>query len=45
MTKLLVIWGFEHVEPLADMLRKDCGTVERVDYRQQQWYQAGLFAD
>jgi hypothetical protein len=44
-TNLLVICGFEHVEPLADMLREDCDTVERVDYRQQQWYQAGLFAD
>jgi aldehyde:ferredoxin oxidoreductase len=44
-TRCLVICGFEHVEPLADTLRKDCNTVERVDYRQQQWYQAGLFAE
>jgi hypothetical protein len=43
--KFLVICGFEHVEPLADMLREDCDTVERVDYRKRQWYQAGLFAD
>lgn len=44
-TKYLVICGFEHMQPLADMLREDCETVERVDYRQQQWYQAGLFAE
>ena len=44
-TKYLVICGFEHVEPLSDMFGEDCKTVERVDYRQQQWYQAGVFAE
>jgi hypothetical protein len=44
-TKYLVVCGFEHMEPLAGMLRKDCNTIELVDYRQQEWYQAGVFAD
>jgi hypothetical protein len=43
-TKYLVICGFEHAAPIADTLREDCKTIERVDYRQQEWYQDGVFA-
>ena len=44
-TKYLVVCGFQHVEPLAGMLSKDCNTIELVDYRQRGWYQAGVFAE
>jgi hypothetical protein len=44
-TKYLVVCGFEHMEPLAGILSKECNNIELVDYRQRGWYQAGVFAE
>jgi len=44
-TRYLVVCGFEHMEPLAEGLKKDCNTIEIIDYRQRGWYQAGVFAE
>lgn len=44
-TRYLIVCGFEHMKPLAEGLRKDCNTIEIIDYRQREWYQAGVFAE
>ena len=44
-TRYLVVCGFEHMEPLAEGLKQDCNTIEIIDYRQREWYQAGVFAE
>jgi len=44
-TKYMVICGFEHLEPLAEVLGKDCNALEFVDYRQEEWYDAEVFAE
>ena len=44
-TRALVICGFDHVGALAETLSEDCKTIRLVDYRQQRWYQAGVFAE
>ena len=44
-TRYLVVCGFEHMERLAEGLKKGCNTIEIIDYRQREWYQAGMFAE
>lgn len=42
---VLVICGFAHMNPIADLLRRDCADVVIVDYRKTDWYQTGVFAE
>jgi hypothetical protein len=41
---LLIICGFAHMQQLADVLRQD-DTVQQWDYRNLDWYHAGVFAE
>jgi len=43
--RYIVVCGFEHMEPLAEMLAKTCKSVEMVDYRKQKWYDKEAFAN
>jgi len=41
----LAICGFEHMEPLAGLLRMDGVAAETVDYRKMDWYRPGVFSE
>jgi aldehyde:ferredoxin oxidoreductase len=41
---VLAVCGFEHMEPLAELLRIDGVAAETVDYRKMDWYRAGVFS-
>jgi hypothetical protein len=43
--RYIVVCGFEHMEPLAEMLAKTCKSVESVDYRKHKWYDEEVFAN
>jgi hypothetical protein len=40
---ILVVCGFDHMQPLSDLLRRGTTDVKIVDYRQDNWYQPGIF--
>jgi hypothetical protein len=42
---LLIVCGFEHLQPLSDLLRRGGTTVAPVDYRELDWYQPGIFSE
>jgi hypothetical protein len=39
----LVICGFDHISPLADLLAQDGTQVHKYDYRDLPWHQHGVF--
>jgi len=43
--RLLVVCGFEHLQPLAELLLKINTSVATIDYRNLSWYQPNVFTD
>lgn len=43
--ELLVVCGFEHLQPLANLFRTIENCVATIDYREFSWYRAGVFDD
>lgn len=41
--ELLIVCGFDHIRPLFDLLHRGTPQVKTVDYRQDGWYQPGIF--
>jgi hypothetical protein len=42
---LLVICGFDHLQPLVEILGRDGTPVRMCDYRRLPWFREGVFAD
>lgn len=42
---ILIVCGFDHMESIADLLRRESLVAKILDYRKEGWYQPGVFSE
>ncbi|MFZ0212092.1 MAG: hypothetical protein WAL55_05240 [Candidatus Acidiferrales bacterium] len=42
---VLIVCGFYHMFPIAELLEQDGVAVQQIDYRERAWHRAGIFCE